>query len=249
MIDVAGELSVQSWCFRHFTEHEQAIERIKACGLSQVELSGAHIDFSDEASFDEAIAAYRDGGMPIPSIGVVKITPDESEARKPFEFARKAGASVLSVDFPVGGAAEAYRVAERLAEAYDVRLGIHNHGGRHWLGNAQTLEQVFAETGERIGLCLDTAWALDAGEDPVAMAERFGDRLFGLHLKDFVFDRARRPEDVVVGTGNLDLPALYGVLKGLDFGGVCVLEYEGDVEDPVPAVSECVQAVRRVMTG
>jgi hypothetical protein len=28
-----------------------------------------------------------------------------------------------------------------------------------------------------------------------------------------------------------------------------ILEYEGDVEDPVPAVSECVKAIREQMAG
>ncbi len=249
MIDVADELAVQSWCFRHFKDHAEAIERIQACGLSRVELSSAHVDFTDEGAFDAVVGVYRDRGMVITSIGAVKMTTDEAATRKLFEFVRKAGAGFLMVDFPVDGVPEAYRVAERLADEYDVRLGIHNHGGRHWLGNAQMLNHVFAGTSERIGLCLDTAWALDAGEDPIRMAERFGDRLYGLHIKDFVFDRAGSPEDVVVGTGNLGLPALYETLKKVDFGGACVLEYEGDVEDPVPAVTECVEAVRRQMTG
>jgi len=39
-------------------------------------------------------------------------------------------------------------------------LVIHNHGGRHWLGSAQMLAAVFAQTGPAIGLTLDTAWAL-----------------------------------------------------------------------------------------
>jgi hypothetical protein len=29
-----------------------------------------------------------------------------------------------------------------------------------------------------------------------------------------------------------------------DFGGMVVLEYEGDVQDPVPALTDCVKAVR-----
>jgi sugar phosphate isomerase/epimerase len=116
-------------------------------------------------------------------------------------------------------------------------VGIHNHGGPHWLGCARTLQWVFDQTSERIGLCLDTAWALDSREDPVAMAERFGSRLHGVHIKDFVFDRARQPEDVIVGTGNLDLPGLLKTMDAVGFSGAVVLEYEGDVENPVPALS------------
>ena len=35
--------------------------------------------------------------------------------------------------------------------------------------------------------------------------EKFGKRMYGVHVKDFVFDRAGKWEDVVVGTGNLKL--------------------------------------------
>jgi hypothetical protein len=47
-----------------------------------------------------------------------------------------------------------------------------------------------------------------------------------------------------VGTGNLDLPQLLKNLEAVNFGGYAVLEYEGDVENPVPALKECVAAVR-----
>jgi len=107
------------------------------------------------------------------------------------------------------------------------------------------LAAVFAQTGPAIGLTLDAAWALDAGENPVALAEKFADRLYGLHLKDFVFDRARRPQDVVVGTGNLDLPGLFATLRKVGFAGSLILEYEGDVQNPVPALKQCVAAVAR----
>jgi sugar phosphate isomerase/epimerase len=108
------------------------------------------------------------------------------------------------------------------------------------------LRHVFKTTSPRIGLCLDTAWALDSGEDPVKMTREFGGRLYGLHVKDFVFDRAGKPEDVIVGTGNLDLSGLVEACREVDFNGYAVLEYEGDVENPVPAVRKCVEAVRSV---
>ena len=152
----------------------------------------------------------------------------------------------ITSTFKLDAAPQCFKTAERLADEFGINIAIHNHGGRDWLGNRDMLRRVFATTGPRIGLCLDTAWALDAGEDPLKMAEMFGQRLYGLHIKDFVFDRARRPEDVIVGTGNLDLPRLIGLLKKLDFNGYACLEYEGDVDNPVPALKKCVEAVKRL---
>jgi inosose dehydratase len=201
------------------------------------------VDFGDEASFDKIIDIYRQNGLAIPSIGVQYLCGDVPSETRYFEFARKAGAKVISVLFGVDSVPGSYRTAEKLAEKYDVTLAIHNHGGRHWLGSIEMLRHVFAHTSERIGLCLDTAWALDSGEDPLAMAEVFSARLYSLHIKDFIFDRARQPVDVVVGQGNLQLGKLLALLRQIHFDGPAILEYEGDVDNPMPAIQACVAAV------
>ena len=36
------------------------------------------------------------------------------------------------------------------------------------------LQHVFGMTSDRIGLCLDTAWAIDSRLDPVKMVTQFG---------------------------------------------------------------------------
>ena len=237
-------LGVQSYCFRGFKENQKVIESVKACGLARIELCGVHADFTDEKSFDKVIGLYRGAGVAIDSIGVQGFKNNEAVETKFFEFAKRAGAKLISADFDLETVPQCYRTAEKLAEKYDIRLAIHNHGGRHWLGSARMLQYVFANTNDRIGLCLDTAWALDAGEDPLALVEKFAKRLYSVHLKDFVFDRARKPQDVVVGTGNLDLKKAGAALKKIGFAGALVLEYEGDVANPVPALVQCVKAVQ-----
>lgn len=111
------------------------------------------------------------------------------------------------------------------------------------------LEYLLSATSQRIGLCLYTAWALDAGEDPIAMAEKLSQHLFGVHIKDFVFDRGRKPQDVVVGTGNLALDVLLEQVASNSNVGYIVIEYEGDVENPIPALQECVEQVRSHLLG
>ena len=85
---------------------------------------------------------------------------------------------------------------------------------------------------------------VDSGENPLAVAEKFRDRLYGIHIKDFVFDRSGRPEDIVVGTDNLDLDGLASFLTATSYDGYLTLEYEGDVNDPIPATKQCVKAVQ-----
>lgn len=244
MTDLAKELGVQSYTFRGFKDTDAFIKCVKDSGLSIIELCGVHINFQEDDKFDAVIKKYKDSGITIASIGVQGFSNNEAAERKNFEFARKAGIKAFSANFSLQDAPECFKTAEKLADEYDINLAIHNHGGRHWLGTAEMLRTVFAKTSKRIGLCLDTAWALDSREDPVKMAEEFGERLYGVHVKDFVFDRARVPEDVVVGTGNLKLKELIDTMKKVGFDGYAVLEYEGDVDNPVPAVKKCVAAVQ-----
>ena len=245
-MNIGQDMGVQSYCFRHFTDNATTASLVKQCGLAKIELCGIQVDFQDPASFDEAVATYRDAGVEIVSIGVNGLSGDEQTERNYFEFLRIAGAKFMSVDFKPDSVPGSFALAEKLADEYDVKMAIHNHGGRHWLGSAQALEWVFAQTGERIGLCLDTAWAMHSHEDPLAMIERFGRRLYGVHIKDFTFDAAGHHSDMVVGTGNLDLTQLSDALAAVNFDGYVVLEYEADVENPVPALTQCVQAVRAI---
>ena len=244
-MDIGQEMGVQSFCFRHFKDNARTASLVTECGLARIEICGVQVDFQDTASFDSAIGAYRDAGVEIVSIGVNTLAGDEAVERNYFEFLKAAGAKFMSVDFKPDAVPGCFTVAEKLAEEYDVRLAIHNHGGRHWLGSAQALEWVFAQTSPRVGLCLDTAWAMHSHEDPIAMIERFGERLYGVHVKDFTFADGQH-KDVVVGTGNLDLARMAEAMDAVGFDGYVVLEYEADVENPVPALTSCVEAVRAI---
>jgi len=240
------DFAVQSFCFRGFKNNEQVAELVRKIGLNGIELCGIHVDFNSDTGWDAALKTYRDAAVNVVSIGVERIGTDEAAARMRFEFCKRAGCKVMSVNFMPEEVPVAYRLAEKLAEEYDIKLGIHNHGGYHWLGSTQMLKYVFTQTNPRVGLCLDTAWALAAGEDPHKYVDLFGDRLYSIHVKDFIFGRDRKPQDVVVGAGNIDLPKLFSQLKSKKFAGPYILEYEGDVENPVPALTKCVEAMKAV---
>ncbi|HOL66267.1 MAG TPA: sugar phosphate isomerase/epimerase family protein [bacterium] len=237
-------LGVQSYCFRHFKDNQKVASLVRECGLSRIELCGVHVNFSAPETFAAVVGTYQQAGVEIVSTGVNGLANRETEERKLFDFLRQAGAGLMSVSFDINTMPDCFRTAERLAEEYGINLAIHNHGGRHWLGSSEVLTYVFKNTSNRIGLCLDTAWALDSGENPVAMVEKFASRLYALHIKDFIFERDRRPRDVVAGKGNLNLKNLFQTLKKVGFSGESIIEYEGDVENPVPALGKCVASIQ-----
>jgi len=248
-MDLSGKLGVQTFTFREF-DAAKTIEAVKACGLSTVELCGfgVHFTFDDPQGFDKTVAAFKDAGIDIPAMTADDFADDEASERVRCEFAKKAGAKLLMIGgFDLNTMPQCFRTAEKLAEEFDLLLGIHNHGGGHVYGNGEMLKWVFKNTSKRIGLLLDTGWALDAHQDPAEMIHTFGDRLYGIHFKDFVFDKAGHAEDVVMGTGVLDLPGVVKALDEVGFDGAAVIEYEGEPEDPTASVKKCAEAIRSAL--
>ncbi len=243
---LSDRLGIQSYCFRAFKTLPDLIQALKDTGLNRLELWGGHLDGFDpeKADIPAALEAFHREQVIITTCGVYGFDTDETAARRAFDFAKAAGFPTISGDLRTD---EALPLVERLCEEYGVRVAIHNHGKKHRLGSPEALADLFGRSSDRIGLCLDTAWMLDSGEDPVAIARRFRDRLYGLHLKDFEFDAEGNHRDVIVGQGGLDLPALIRLLVETGYDGYLTQEFEGNPEDPVPSCRECVAAIRRTI--
>ena len=186
-----------------------------------IEQGQRFIDPLINEKYMDVVKKYRENGLTISGYGVLKFNTDAELSRKWFEFAQAIGISSIVADFSLGEELETAALLEPLCEEFDVDIAIHNHGRRHHLGAPYALDRVFAQTSTNIGLCLDTAWMLDSGCDPVDIAQKYSDRLYGVHVKDFIFDRAGKSEDTIVEQGNLRLDDL---VKG--YGGHLTLEYE-----------------------
>jgi sugar phosphate isomerase/epimerase len=238
IFDLDRQLGVKSYSFRHIKDNADVAAAVKQCGATVIDLSGCHVDYDDPEQQERAIETYRQAGIRISGIGVVGLKNDEAFNRRFFEFARKAGCELVSCSFELDDHKDILSGLDALCHTYGMRAAIHNHGGSDWLGNAAALDYVFRRTSPAVGLCLDTAWALQAGEKPISWLEKFGHRLQGLHLKDFVFDPKGGFRDTVVGEGALDLPTFLEAFRDVPFTGSAVVEYEGD--DAVAATARCI---------
>ncbi len=237
MFDLDRKIGIKSFSFRHVAENREVAAIARRCGVNAVDLSGCHVNYDTPESWPAVIAAYRDAGVAITGIGVVMAEPDEARNRRFFEFAKAAGAGVVSVSFKPEKFQETLSSLTRLSEEYGIAVAIHNHGGYDWLGNQTILQFIFDQTSERIGLCLDTAWAIQARENPVKWLEIFGSRLYAIHFKDFLFEPKGKTYDTVVGEGALDLPEVLKMFRQLDFQGSAVVEYEGASPEEATAAS------------
>lgn len=240
-------IAIQSWCFRHFKPLPDFFAKLKEAGVNATEVCGVHANFADPSTFADTISQYQKADVKIVAIGVQGLSGNKDKDRANFEFCKQAGVPNMSISFAPEAMFDGLKNISALADEYDIQLGIHNHGSYDWLGSDRILKYIFEKTSPRIGLHMDTAWALDATQDPCAWIEKFGSRLVGVHVKDFVFDRAGKPSDVVIGEGNLDLPKMMQMLNQMNFAGPLVIEYEGDVENPVPALRSCVNKLKSLI--
>ena len=243
----ARDFGVQSYCFRAFKNNHDVAQKVRDIGLDKIEICGVHADLHKPAAFKDVVKLYRDAGISIISIGVENLTGAANE-RDFFECAAIAGAKHISVHFKVDSFPQAIEKAQKLSDEFGVRVGIHCHGGYSFGGQPDVLDHLIKLGAPQIGLCMDTAWCLQIGPylgKPVEWTKRFAGHIYGIHYKDFVFEKNGQWVDTIVGEGTLDLPSYIAGLEATNFDGMAVIEYEADVENPVPALKNCVAAMRK----
>lgn len=240
-------LGIQSYTFRTFQPFPELVKALEECHLSYVEIWPGHL--SAEHSRDDknaAIELLREKNITVDSYGQVLFKGDEKTTRAALEFAAELGMKALTAEIDP----EAYDFTQGLCDEYGINLALHNHGRKHRYGTIEQLTQAFSRTGPRIGLCLDTGWLIDAGGDPLEAVDLFRERLYGVHLKDFTYDeRGENRRDVIIGTGSLDLPAFMRTLNDMSYDGYLSIEYEGDADDPIPNMKQCVAAAKEAISA
>lgn len=239
----ATDFGVQSYCFRAFKDNADVAKKVREIGVNKIELCGIHADFNKPAAFKDVVKIYQDAGVSIISIGVETFTGKDSE-RNAFECAVAAGAKHISVHFQVATFADAIPKTQKLSDEFGIKIGIHCHGGYMFGGQKDVLDHLIKLGAPQIGLNIDTAWCIQSGNDPVEWTKHYAGHIYGIHYKDFTFLKNGRWEDTIVGQGSLDLPAFIQGLEAGNFDGMAVIEYEGDVDNPVPALTKCVNAMR-----
>ena len=240
------DFGVQSYCFRHFKDNALIAQKVRDIGLNSIELCGVHADLGKPDEVKEVVGIYKKAGVSIISIGVQTFTGADSE-KAWFESAAVAGAKHISCHFQINSFLQAIPKVRAWSREFGIRVGIHCHGGYQFGGSPDVLNYLIGLGGPEIGLCIDTAWCLQIGPwqgKPVEWAKNFAGKIYGIHYKDFTFEKTGQWADTIVGQGNLDLPAFNEALLQGGFDGMAVIEYEADVENPDPALKRCVESMR-----
>lgn len=226
-------LALQSWTANKGTVFE-AIDLAHAIGLRGLEVfPGQKINGDGPGKFgpemtDEEVKAVvekcKAANVRIRSYGVTGIPADEAAARKLFEWARKIGIRVIvsepdPKDLPA---------IDRLAGEYRMKVAIHDHPkpSRYW--DPAYVHEVTKDL-TNVGFCADVGHWRRSGLDPVAVLEKYGDKVVSLHFKDLNAGTGDL-HDVIWGTGASRAAEMLKVLAKKGFKGTFAIEFEHEWE-------------------
>ncbi len=119
-------------------------------------------------------------------------------------------------------AADFNRIGRTLREKHGLTFCYHNHGyefARH--GDGTLFDVIMAKTDPQdVSYELDILWAYFPGANPAQLLTKYGPRFKLLHLKDLkqgvkgdLSGKTATDNDVALGTGQLDLPAILRAAK------------------------------------
>ncbi len=136
-------------------------------------------------------------------------------------------------------------IARRVHDETGLGTVFHHHCA----GYVETPEEVRQLMGrtdsDLVGLCLDTGHWHYGGGDAVSGLREYGDRMRHLHLKDCHPEVAKRCREqgndyfqavaadvfCLLGSGEVDFPAILGILEKFGYGGWATVEQDVLVDD------------------
>lgn len=241
------KLGLASYTFRNFDRAQMIafLQQLKCTHLNAKDVKD-HLPMEPGAEA-AALAAYRTAGIMVHAVGAVYFQKDEdADIRAKFEYARRAGVSVIVAGDPTP---ETLPRVERFAKEYDIRIAIHNHGpeDKVWPSPLDVLKAV-RNMDERIGCCIDVGHCVRAGTDVVKAIRAAGPRLFNMHMKDLT-DFSAKDSQVAVGEGKMPIREIFQALIDSQYHGFIDLEYEVHADDPMPGVIESMAYMRGVLAG
>jgi len=236
------QLGIAGYTFLH-VPMDGAIAMMKRLGVGNVSLKDFYLPLDSTPDKIHSVAGqFQAAGIRIYAAGVIYMKT-ESEVDRAFEYARNLGIDlIIAAPNP-----ELLPRVEQRVKASGIRVAIHNHGPEDKLypSPVNVYEHVKGLDG-RIGLCLDIGHAARAGADPVQIVRDYRQRIFDLHIKD-LREISRQDQPIELGRGVLDIPGLLKALVDIKYSGVCSIEHEMDMKDPLPGIAESAGFFRGVV--
>ncbi len=228
-------IGMAGYTFKEFSI-ERTIEMMKRAGVSNLSLKDFHMPMnSTQEQINDIIRKFKDAGINVYTVGVVYMKT-EASVDQAFEYAKMAGVKMI-----VGAPDYALLpYVEKKVKSYNFKLAIHNHGPDNPLyPNATDIWDHVKDLDERIGICIDIGHTTRDGQDPSVDIMKYKSRIYDIHMKD-VDKASKEGITVEMGRGIIDIPKFVETLRSIKYTGSCSLEFEKDMKDNLPGITESI---------
>jgi sugar phosphate isomerase/epimerase len=225
--------AVQLYTLRHALEDDLpgTIKKVADIGFTQVE------PYNFVATAQELGAALKANGLTAPS-GHAPLLSENQEAI--FAAAKELGiTTVIDPYLPaehwqsaedIQSTAVKLNAAAKKGAEYGIRVGYHNHA---WelesvIDGQRALEYCAGLLDPELVLEVDTYWVAVAGQDPVELLQRLGDRVKFIHIKDGPLTTDTKAQ-LPAGQGKIAVWDVIAAVTSLEVGVVEFDDYSGDI--------------------
>ena len=191
-------------------------------------------------------ATYNDKGIDIVSIGVQTFTSQDSD-RDFSECTVLVSTQHISRHFQLEIYSKALAQVRGWSREFGIRFGIHSYGKYYFGGQPSVLNHLVSLGALEIELCIDKAWVMQINpnqDNSVNSAQNSAGHIYSARHKVFLGVCDGMWEDVVVIESNPDLKAFIGTLEASRFNDAAVIEYEANIENPMPVLAQCIETMR-----
>lgn len=224
---------------------EKSIAMMKRLDIHNLSIKDFHLPLnSSEEKIKTVLSQFAAADIKVYAVGVIYMKTQEA-VDTAFDYAKRVG-----VDMIVGVPNyDLLDYTEQKVKSMNIRIAIHNHGPEDPLypGPKEVLDRIKGRDA-RMGLCLDIGHAKRAGADLEKAIKEAGSKLFDLHIKD-VTAVGKEGKAIEIGRGIIDFPALVKALYKIKYKGMCSIEYEKDMTDPLPGIAESTGFFKGVMAS
>ena len=228
-------IGMAGYTFLEFTV-EKTIEMMKRVGVTNLSLKDFHMPMnSTQEQINAVLEKFKVAGINVYTVGVIYMKTKES-VDQAFEYAKMAGVNLIvgAPDY------ELLLYVEKKIKTSNIRLAIHNHGPDNPLfPNATDIWNHIKDLDAGIGICIDIGHTTRDGADPAADIEKYGSRIYDVHIKD-VDKPVKEGKTVEIGRGIINIPNVIASLRKIHYTGKCSLEFEKDMKDPLAGIAESI---------
>lgn len=223
---------------------QSTIRMMQRLGVQYLSLKDIHLPLnSSDEVIKSTVAQFSAAGIQVYAVGVIYMKSKEA-VDQAFRYAWQAGVTMI-VGVPDYDLLD---YCEQKVKQTNIRLAIHNHGPKDPLypGPGDAYNRI-KNRDQRMGLCIDIGHAIRAGVLPQKAVIDYQDRLMDLHIKDVTL-AANEGVAIEMGRGVINFPALVRALKKINYRGICSIEYEKDMQDPLAGIAESLGYFRAMLT-